>query len=237
MTFTILSCLKVSSVSMDLLVPVTVYNIKSKQSRLALYYDSSISYFSKEHLPYALLGVAMTLIFVIFPFIILIVYPLKVFQSYLNHLPNKWQIVARVLLDSAQGCYKNGMELGTRDWHWYACMPYLCRFIALIIISLSSDFAVVPYLAIVFLLVAILYINVEPYKHKYRHITTHYIISLLYIGIFTMLVITTLLVQFTIRSNTSSITSCYIVLFALSFGYFVYIIIPCTSTFVLRSVN
>ena len=48
------------------------------------------------------------------------------------------------------------MELGTRDWHWYTCMPYLCRFIALKIISLSSDFAVVPYLTIVFLLLAIL---------------------------------------------------------------------------------
>ena len=70
MTFTILSCLKISSVSMDLLVPVTVYNIKNKQSRLALYYDSSISYFSKEHLPYALLGVAMALIFIIIPFFI-----------------------------------------------------------------------------------------------------------------------------------------------------------------------
>ena len=129
MTFTILSCLKVSSVSMDLLVPVTVYNIKSKQSRQALYYDSAISYFSKEHLPYALLGVAMTLIFIVFPFFILIMFPLKAFQSCLNCLPNKWQIVTRLVLDSAQGCYKNGMEPRTRDWRWHASMPYLYRFI------------------------------------------------------------------------------------------------------------
>ena len=229
MTFTILSCLKVSSVSMDLLVPVTVYNIKSKQSRLALYYDSSISYFSKEHLPYALLGVAMTLIFIVFPFFILIMFPLKAFQSCLNCLPNKWQIVSRLVLDSAQGCYKSGRERGTRDWRWHASMPYLYRLIVLVIISMSSDFAVVPYLAIVVLLLAVFNIIVEPYKHKYSHIATHFIISLLCMGIFIILVISTLMSQLTLSSNTNFILSGgYIVLFALYFMYFVYLIIPRT---------
>ena len=228
MTFTILSCLKVSSVSMDFLVPVTVYNIKSKQSRLALYYDSSVSYFSKEHLPYALLGIAMTLIFIVFPFFILIMFPLKAFQSCLNCLPHKWQIVARLVLDSAQGCLKNGREPGTRDWRWYACMPYLYRFVTLVIISMSSDFAVVPYLAILVILFAIFNIIVEPYKHKYRHITAHYIISLLYMGIFTMLVISTFMTLFTLSSTILFISSGYVVLFTLSFMYFVDIIIPRT---------
>ena len=64
-------CLKVFNVSMDLLLPVTVYNIKSNGSRPALFYDSSIPYFSKEHLPYALLAIFMTSVFVVFLTIIL----------------------------------------------------------------------------------------------------------------------------------------------------------------------
>ena len=43
-TSTILSCLKVFTVSMDLLLPVTVYNLKSNGSRLALFYDFSTPY-------------------------------------------------------------------------------------------------------------------------------------------------------------------------------------------------
>ena len=226
-TFTILSCLKVSSVCMDLLVPVVTYNIKSKQSRLTLYYDSSISYFSKEHLPYALVGVTMALIFIVFPFFTLIMFPLKAFQSCLNRLPNKWQIVARLVLDSAQGCYKNGTEPGTRDWRWYASMPYLYRFITLIIISMSSNIVVVSYFAIAIPLLTVFNIIVEPYKNNYRHIGTHFIISFLFIGLFTMLEISTFMLQFTNKSHTSFITFPYITFFSLSFMYFLYVIIPC----------
>ena len=102
----------------------------------------------------------------------------------------------------------------------------------LVILSVASGFTVVPYLAIVVLLLAIFNIIVEPYKHNYRHIATHFIISLLFIGIFTMFEIGMSMpvhFTFTFGLNTSSImTSVYLVLFALTFMYFVYVIFPRT---------
>ena len=48
--------------SFDLLMPVEVYTAQSSKCTWALYYDGSIGYFSKQHLPYAILA----LLFVLF---------------------------------------------------------------------------------------------------------------------------------------------------------------------------
>ena len=184
-TFTILSCLKVFTVSMDLLLPVTVYNIKSNGSRLALFYDSSIPYFSKEHLPYALLAILMTSVFVVFPTIILIVYPFTIFQRCLNGLPIRWQIVVRFVLDSIQGCYKNGTEPGTRDCRWFASVPYLVRLLPYLMLATSTDLELAIFMVImIVVLLSILVILVEPYHSSFRensyHLTLYFSLTCIY---------------------------------------------------------
>jgi len=50
----LLSCIKVLSVSIDVPVPTTVYDIHGKPlPNLYLYYDGSTEYFGREHLPFA----------------------------------------------------------------------------------------------------------------------------------------------------------------------------------------
>ena len=63
--FFLLSFSKVMSVSFDLLMPVQVYTAQSSKCTWALYYDGSIDYFGKQHLPYAILALLFLVFFVI----------------------------------------------------------------------------------------------------------------------------------------------------------------------------
>ena len=188
-TFYMLSCMKIFNVSIDLLIPVKVYNLKQSSQRLALYYDSSVSYFGIEHLPYALLAISMSMLFVILPVVILMMYPFAVFQHFVNKLPNQWQIKFRLVVDSVQGCYKDGTELTSRDWRWYAGMPIALRFLFMMLLAVVFNSVAVLWLVILFVLVVILTLAVEPYKRKFRSLTFHVAISYLFLSWLLMLAI------------------------------------------------
>ena len=226
-TFTILSCLKVLNVSLDILLPVTVYNIKSKDSRLALFYDSSIPYFSKEHLPYALLAILMTSVFVVLPTIILIIYPFKIFQRCLNGLPIRLQIVVRLVLDSIQGCYKNGAEPGTRDYRWFASIPYVSRFLPLLLLLVSTDLEIlILFVVIVAVLLSLLLILINPYQKKFRHNSVHLTSSVLLMCIFALInEIIGLRVQMYVEVNYLFYQVCGSLVLICTFTNFVYIMI------------
>ena len=53
--------------SFDLLMPVQVYTVQSSKCTCSLYYDGSIDYFGKQHLPYAILALLFLVLFVIIP--------------------------------------------------------------------------------------------------------------------------------------------------------------------------
>ena len=69
-TFFLLSNAKLASSCMDLLVPVTVYELNSTGNlsySWRLYYNATIPYFGHQHLPYAILATGMLLLFAVFP--------------------------------------------------------------------------------------------------------------------------------------------------------------------------
>ena len=83
-TFLLLANLKFLNVSFDLLTPTEVYNINGSSLGLFLYYDASIAYFGKEHLPYAVLTLVVLFIFVLLPTVLLLLYPMRgVFRNVL----------------------------------------------------------------------------------------------------------------------------------------------------------
>ena len=87
-TFFILSYLKLLNISFELLIYTEVYTLKnsslSYSTRYALYYDASIEYFGKEHLPYAVLALFVMTFVVLLPVAFLIIYPMRCFQRCLN---------------------------------------------------------------------------------------------------------------------------------------------------------
>ena len=83
-TFLLLSYVKFLSVSFDILAPTFMYNKWDRHVGTVLYYDGSVEYFGRDHLPYAVLAITVLLVFTILPILLLCLYPCHWFQKFLN---------------------------------------------------------------------------------------------------------------------------------------------------------
>ena len=168
-TFFLLSNVKLLSSCVDLLVPVTVYELNSTghlTHSWRLYYNATIPYFGHQHLPYAILAAGMLLLFVLLPVLLLTLYPFHWFQRFLNLFPIRWYIL-HTFMDSFQGCYKDGTEPGTRDYRWCASILFSLRYLA--ILTIGSVY--VPIAIMVLVIVAMLFITLQPFKTNKKKLT------------------------------------------------------------------
>ena len=85
----------------------------------------------------------------------------------------------RVVLDSIRGCYKNGAEPGMRDYHWFACVPYLFRLSPYLLLATSTDLDLgILLLVMITGLVTILIIITDPYLNSFKDNSYHLTLSL-----------------------------------------------------------
>ncbi len=165
-TFFLLSYMKILSVSFDLLAPVVVYQLSSS-GKLTYswrpFYDATVPYLGERHLPYAIPAITVLTLFVILPTLLLILYPFRCFQKFLNLLPFRWYIL-HTFMDTFQGCYKDGTEPGTRDCRWFAAVPFLVRFTAMAVGVLTLDATFFPFASILLVLFAALLVTIQPFK-------------------------------------------------------------------------
>ena len=162
-TFFLLSFLKVLSVSFDLLIPSHVHNLHGGKSSYVLYYDGTIDYFGREHLPYAILAILFGLIFAVLPTALLILYPFRWFQRTLSCLRIRLDLL-HAIMDSFQGCYKDGTEPGTRDCRHFAAMNLIAGFILFCLFSTTLSSVYFPAASAVLTLIVIVIVTVQPYK-------------------------------------------------------------------------
>ena len=163
-----LSYAKLVCVSFDLLVPVWAHDMSGRSVGVYLYYDASIEYFGKEHIPYALLASFVLIAFVILPIVLLATYPLRC----CNFL-RKWSTL-RVCLDTYQGYYKDGTN-GTMDCRWFSCIYLLVRLLLLSVFNFVTNSYFYALAAIIFLLMTLLHVVVKPYRenfHQYNNVHT-----------------------------------------------------------------
>ena len=105
-TFILFSYVKVASISFDLLAPAKTYDVTGKLSnRWYLMFDGNIEFFGTQHLPFALLALVALFIFVVFPFLLLFLYPFRWFQRCLNCGKVRSQAL-HIFMDAFQGSYK-----------------------------------------------------------------------------------------------------------------------------------
>ena len=171
-TFFLLSYGKVLSVSFDLLIPTKIYQFASNKSSFGLYYSPSVPYFGYHHLPYAVLAITVSTLFVLIPTIILIFYPCQIFQKFLSLFPINWHFL-HAFVDSFQGCYKDGTEPGTLDCRWFSVTMLLIRLLLFIIyiLTLSEMYFIYGLIALFILMIAM--INIQPFKK----INLHYFLA------------------------------------------------------------
>ena len=169
-SFFLLSNVKFLTVSFDLLVPTKVYHLHGDHynSTLALYYAGGIEYFGKAHLPYGILAVVVSFIFLILPVAILALYPFGFFQKFLNLFPFRWYIL-HTFVDSFQGWYKDGTEPGTRDYRYFSIGYILFRYFAFLLYGITLDETYIPLLGLLTLLTAVVLVLTQPYKKAVSH--------------------------------------------------------------------
>ena len=187
-TFFYLSNMKFLSVSLALLCPVQLYHLHGDHYNytLGLYYAGDIEYFGSEHFPYGILAIAVMCVFVILPITVLVLYPFKFFQKFLNLFPVRWYIL-HTFMDSFQGCYKDGTEPDTRDYRWLASVFFINRIFMFLAYTLTNfklcSVIIIMLLTIHTTLLAIF----QPYKKSMSHLN---VINIAFLYLFTISFIT-----------------------------------------------
>ena len=166
-TFIILALNKIGCTSFIILQPVYVYSLQGNYSTFT-YIDPTMTYFGPDHLPYALIALVFTFVFILIPLLLLFLYPLRSFQTFLNN--RQWQCTAlHIFADSFQGCYKDGTN-GTRDYRWFAGLHLILRFIIIFFFDLSNYYKVATLFIIFTISLYMVLVAVsQPYK-KHLHL-------------------------------------------------------------------
>ena len=168
-TFLLLSYSKLLVVSYSLLAVSVQYNNRGERvGPVVVYFDASIEYFSRQHLPFGVLAICVLLVFVLFPMILLLLYPMRSFQRCLGYCTRiRWQFL-HTFADVFQGCYKNGTN-GTRDYRYFAGLYLLFRMVLL----LTFIFPLV-YMWLILIpfpvAVSLLFAYFRPYKNNFFNI-------------------------------------------------------------------
>ena len=179
-TFMYLSNVKFLGVCFDLLVPLKYCDpFKSSACHWAVFYDPTMKYFSRDHIPYVILALTIFCLFVLAPILALILYPLSLFQNCLALIPHRWKIGLHYVMDSFQGCYKDGTQPGSIDCRWFSVVPFIIRPIIFITYVTVFSYSMAHWCTIILAIVALLIIIVDPNKPQFRSNSYHFSIFIL----------------------------------------------------------
>ena len=164
-TFLLLSYSKLLAVSYSLLAVTELFNNQGERvGPVVLHFNASIEYFSRKHLPFALLALSVLLVFVLFPLLLLLLYPMRSFQRCLGYCTRiRWQFL-HTFADAFQGCYKNGTN-GSRDYRYFAGL-YLFFRIVILAAFISTSYYMWLILIPFSVIVSLLFAYFHPYKNN-----------------------------------------------------------------------
>ena len=142
-TIFLLSSVKFQSVTFDLLLPTKFYFINgSSDGKMYLFLAGDVEYFGSEHLPYAILALCTLITLIVFPALLMFLYPCACFQRLLNRLHCN-SLALRTFMDVYQGNYKDGTN-NTRDYRYFSGVFFLARTAVIIsLVSLNSYYFIV----------------------------------------------------------------------------------------------
>lgn len=160
-TFLLLCYNKLALICIRLLIHVQVYNSYGDAvGPYLFYYDASVEYFSKEHLPFALISILILATVITIPPLLLMFYQLKAFQKLLNSCCLRCQAL-RIFVDKYQGCFRDGTYWG-RDLRFFAGLYFALR---IIFASVVATVLIWPYvLLILSIITSLAFAIVRPYK-------------------------------------------------------------------------
>ena len=174
-TFLFLSYTKLLTVSAFLLQGATVFNMTAQPSvvEVVAYFDPSVPYFGRGHLPYAVVALLILFTAALLPLLLI------------SHLccqavnrcrccrvcsPRRWQVF-HVFIEKFNGYYKDGTVEGSRDYRWVSLQPFAFRSGVFLI---NNQFNIPHYLVyffrgLLFLGFSLFTAIVQPYKKQYMN--------------------------------------------------------------------
>ena len=166
-TFLLLSYVKILSVSVDILMPVMIFDQKGHTLlKLYLFNQGDVAFLDSQHLPYACLALFFLLTFTLMPMLLLFLYPCSCFQVCLNRTGCSCQPL-HTFMDAFQGHYKNGTN-GTHDLRFFSGLYLLLRgavYASTVVAFQISSYAYTTVFITVFTVIVAL---ARPYK-KYTY--------------------------------------------------------------------
>ena len=125
-TFLELAYARIFFISKGLLYYAHVQNNTGDTIATVLQLDASVHFMSEIHIPYVIIAILMSIIFVILPLLLILFYPTRWFQLLLGVVPCiNWHPL-RAFMDIFHGCYKNGTN-GTKDCRYFAAFHFMFR--------------------------------------------------------------------------------------------------------------
>ena len=158
---------KILFISLNLLIPNKVYEVRGDQviEKWTLYYDPTVEYFQREHIPCAITAMLILSVFVILPIILFVLYPFKPFVLFLKFiLRSKWHSL-NYFMDIFQGWFKNGVEGTSLDYRFVSAIFPLLKVAALVVFFAFTDSSHACFLiSIVFQVTGLFFAIFRPYK-------------------------------------------------------------------------
>ena len=162
-TFFLLSYVKILSVSVDLLMPVELYDQHGNSlPQLYLFNQGDVAFLGSHHLPYACLAIFFLLTFTLLPMFLLFLYPCSCFQRCLNRTGCSCHSL-HIFMDTFQGHYKNGTN-GTRDYRFISGLFFLIRIIMYASFMIAYNIDSYAYSTFIIIVLTVYTSFIQPYK-------------------------------------------------------------------------
>ena len=166
-TFLLLAYTKILFVNFNLLGLTKIFKSDGElyHNEYNVLYNASIRYLSSEHLPYFILALFNFMTFNAIPLLILLLYPMKVFQKMLNCCNCFMWHPLHTFADKFQGCYKNGTEK-SRDYRYFSGLYLLVRILYHLRAGWNTKYSIFLSQLVPFVF-AVLFGVFHPYKNDF----------------------------------------------------------------------
>ena len=164
-TIFMFSSIKIQSVSFDLLLPTAIYyNHGSPDSKLFLYLAGDVEYFGPEHFPYAIAAICLLVTLVIFPALLMFLYPCACFQKLLNRLYCN-SFALKTVMDAYQGIYKDGTN-NTRDYRYFSGIFFLARAVIAVVLGTMNSYGFTTIITLLLIALTLSMAVLHPQKSR-----------------------------------------------------------------------
>ena len=162
-TFILLSYIKFVSVSGELILSTPVFNIHGSRIGHFMFYDGTVEFMGQQNMPYFMIAIIILVISIVF-ILLLILYPMKWFQVFLNkcHLNSPG---LRMFMECFQGYYRDRSDGGWECRYFAAVYPML-RIVATSLYGLTHNKLFFALAIVILIGVVAIILVVRPYKKQ-----------------------------------------------------------------------